>query len=108
MSTAFGSTQGQPTKKAAELGPVVFDFTNVLASGETITGQSVTVTVYSGVDSNPSGILSGVATASNKTVSQKIATAVTGVIYSLLCVITTSAANTYQQSSYFAITPALT
>lgn len=106
--TAFGGTLGQPSKKATELGPVTFDFTSVLAVGELINGQSVTAAVYTGVDANPSGILSGAATLNGKLVSQKITTAVTGVVYSLNCVVTTTSGNTYQQSSYFAITPVLT
>lgn len=105
--TAFGGLAPQPVKRPTELGPVTFDFTNCLAVGETISTQVVTPTVYSGVDGNPAAILSGAASASGKIVSQKIATAVTGVIYQLVCVITTSLSNTYHQQSYFAIAPAL-
>lgn len=104
----FGGNQPQGVKRPTELGPVTFDFTNSLASGETISTQSVAATVYSGTDANPSAILSGSATASGKIVSQKLTTAVSGVLYQLVCTITTSAGNNYQQSSYLAVVPALT
>lgn len=104
----FGGLQPQGVKRATELGPVTFDFSNSLVGAETISTQSVAASVYSGVDSNPSNIISGVATASGKTVSQKITIAVTGVIYQLFCTITTSAGNTYTQNCYLAIVPPLT
>lgn len=104
----FGGLQPQGVKRPTELGPVTFDFSSSLASGETISTQVVAATVYSGTDSNPSAILSGAATVSGKVVSQKLTTSVSGVLYQLVCTITTSAGNTYTQQSYLATVPALT
>ena len=105
----FGGQQGQSAIKVSE-GPatVTFNFTAAMASSATILTQVVTATVYSGVDPNPAAVISGAATASGKVVSQNILGAVAGVIYQLLCVITTSDGKGYRQSSYLAVVPPLT
>ena len=104
----FGGLQPQGVKRPTELGPVTFDFSQSLAAGETISTQVVAATVYSGTDANPSAIISGAATVSGKVVSQKLTGGVSGVLYQLVCTITTSAGNTFTQDSYFAVVPALT
>lgn len=104
----FGGTQPLPVKRPGETGPAVFDFTSSMAASETISTQSVAASVYSGVDANPSAIISGAASASGKLVSQSITGGVSGVIYQLVCTITTSLSKTLQQSSYFAVVPPLT
>lgn len=103
----FGGIQPQGVKRPTELGPITFDFSGSLASTETISTQVVAASVYSGVDANPSAILSGAASASGKIVTQKITVSVSGVLYQLVCTITTSAGNTYTQQSYLATVPAL-
>lgn len=85
-----------------------FDFTSDLAIGETISTQVVAASVYSGVDGTPSGIISGVASASGAIVSQKITGGVVGVIYQLLCTITTSLGQTLIQSAFLTIIPDVT
>lgn len=81
----------------------VFDFISALAPGETISSQVTTCAVYSGVDASPSSMISGAATASSTKVTQKITGGVAGVIYTLLCTITTSLGRTLQLSAYLAI-----
>lgn len=103
----FGGTQPLPLKKVGETAPVVFDFTAALATTETISTQSVAAVVYSGVDANPSAVISGAATANLKLVSQSVTGGVSGVIYQLTCTITTSLGKTLQQSAYFAVVPNL-
>lgn len=80
-----------------------FDFTSNLAVAETISTQEVTATVYSGTDANPSAIISGSASASGAEVSQKITAGTLGVVYTLLCTITTSLGQTLTQAGYLAI-----
>lgn len=106
---AFGGQQGQQAIKVSE-GPaaVTFNFTSAMAPTATILTQVVTATVYSGEDANPSAVISGAATASGKVVSQNVIGAVAGVIYQLLCTITTSDGKAYRQSSYLAVVPPLT
>lgn len=108
MSSTFGGLQPQAVKRAGETAPVPFDFTAQLGAAETISTQVVAATVYSGTDANPSAIVSGAASASGKIVSQAITAGVSGVIYQLVCTITTSLSKTLQQSSYLAVVPPLT
>lgn len=94
-----------PSLTVGELSMLTFPF--VLAVGETISTKSVAATVYSGTDPTPSNVISGSATSSGAVVSQKITGigAVLGVIYDLVCTITTSAGQTLQCGGYLAIVP---
>jgi hypothetical protein len=92
-------------KLTSETVSTVFDFISRLAVGETISTQVVTASVYSGTDAAPSAIVSGSATASGTQVTQKITAGVLGVMYKLLCTITTSAGQTLSLSAFLAIVP---
>lgn len=96
-----------PNKLAGETKTVPFDFTSLLASGETISTKSCAATVYSGTDASPSAIISGSASSSGAVVSQLITAGVVGVIYSLVCTITTSAGQTLQLAGFLAVLPDL-
>lgn len=94
------------SKKTGEVILVQFDFLSRLASGETISTQSVAASVYSGVDASPSAIINGAASVSGTTiVQQSITGGVLGCIYALLCTITTSLGQTIQMSTLLAIEP---
>lgn len=97
----------QETKFLGEVVVLPFDFSSSLAAGETISTKTVTATVYSGTDATPSNVISGAATSSGAVVSQKVTAGVLGVIYELLCQVTTSAGQTLQQSCYLAVVPDL-
>lgn len=94
-------------KLVGETASLVFDFASRLAAGETISTQVVAASVYSGVDATPSAIISGSATASGTQVTQKITGGVSGVIYELLCTITTSGGQTLQMATFLAVVPDL-
>ncbi len=94
-------------KQAGETQTYQFDFSALLADGETISTQSVAASVYSGTDASPSAIISGSASASGDIVSQKITAGTEGVIYELTCTITTSAGQTLQLSGYLSLSPDL-
>jgi len=94
-------------KLLGETKTITFDFTSSLAIGETISTQTVTASTYSGTDAVPSGVISGAASASGTVVSQKITGGVLGVMYELLCQITTSLGQTLQQSAFLAVVPDL-
>ena len=96
-----------PPKRVGSTKTYTFDFTSDLAIGETISTQAVTASVYAGTDATPSAIVSGSASASGTVVSQKITAGVLGVIYKLICAITTSAGQTLQQVGYLAVIPDL-
>jgi len=81
-----------------------FDFISCLQEGETISTVSVSATVYSGLDSNPSAILSGLPTLVNGTqVRQLITGGVNGVTYELDCTVTTSLGQTLIQSGLLSV-----
>lgn len=86
---------------------LVFPFISQLAIGETISTQAVVATVYTGVDVTPSAIVSGSAAASGTDVTQTITAGVAGVIYKLVCTITTSLGQTLQLPGYLAVAPDL-
>lgn len=83
---------------------LTFDFTSQLALSETLSTATVTATVYSGTDVSID-IFSGSPSAGNGLVTQNIKNGVLGVIYSMLCRVTTSASRTLEQTGYLAIIP---
>ena len=91
-------------KLTGETRTLKFDFTSDLAVAETISTESVAASVYSGVDASPSSIVSGSASASGAIVSQTITAGVVGVVYELLCTITTSLSQTLQRVGLLAVT----
>lgn len=96
-----------PTIPVGATQPIVFDFTDVLSQGETISSATVTLSVYSGTDGSPSGNKSGSVTISGAQVSQKIkpVSGALGNIYQALCDATTSSANIYQKAGLLAVPP---
>lgn len=97
------SRQDFPAKLLGESRILPFDFISDLGPTETISTQSVTATVWSGTDASPSSMISGAATASGTIVSQKIIGGVVGVVYYLLCTITTSLGQTLQSAGFLAV-----
>lgn len=94
-------------KYAAETKTYQFDFSSLLAAGESISTQAVVASVWSGTDATPSAIISGSASASGAVVSQKITAGTVGVIYELTCTITTSASQTLVLTGYLPVVPKL-
>lgn len=92
-------------KLAGETVTETFDFASRLAASETISTALVTSTVYSGTDASPSAIISGLAAISGTKVTQKITAGTLGVVYKLLCTITTSLGQTLQLSGFLAVIP---
>ena len=84
-----------------------FNFVSQLSAAETISTAVVTASVYSGTDASPSSIVSGSATISGQSVTQKITAGTLGVIYELICTITTSLGQTLILSAYLSVSPNL-
>lgn len=81
-----------------------FDFISCLQQGETISTFSVGATVYSGVDSDPSAILSGAPALVNTTQIRQLTTGgVNGVTYELDCTVTTSLGQTLIQTGLLSV-----
>lgn len=72
-----------------------FDFSNVLATSETISTASMVVTVQDGTDATPSAILSGSPVINGSRVAQRIYNGLDGVTYRLALSVTTSLTNVY-------------
>lgn len=92
-----------PPKATGETVKLVFDFISRLAVGETISTQAVVATVWTGTDATPSAIVSGVASASGTKVTQAITGGTAGVVYKLVCTITTSASQTLSLTGLLAV-----
>jgi hypothetical protein len=80
-----------------------FNFISDLEVGETISGAEVTCSVFSGIDATPSAVISGTATVSGGTVTQKVIDGTAGVIYLLTCSITTTSSAIKFMQGYLAV-----
>ena len=84
-----------------------FNFISSLAPAETLSTAMVTATVYSGLDPSPSSVIAASASIVGQQVQQKITGGVLGVIYELLCTVTTSLGQTLELCGYMAVIPDL-
>lgn len=90
-------------KKLGEVVTIPFNFVGDLAPGETLVTPTVTAVVYTGVDAAPANIRSGNPTIVGTTINQNIRNGVVGVVYGLLCHVTTSLGQTLEMSAYCAV-----
>jgi len=93
------------SKTVVETKSYLGDFRDVLAAGETITSQAVTVTVFSGDDTNPAYLLFQGITVHAGWIEQRIRLGVPGNIYSINFVVGTSLGNTYDKVTRLAVLP---
>ena len=96
-----------PAKEVGETYTQTFYFASSLSSLEIINTASTTCSVYSGVDANPSAVISGVSTPATQVVSQNFTGGVVGTIYSIKCTAVTSLGQTLVQLAYLAVIPDL-
>jgi hypothetical protein len=96
------SHQVQPLMTVSESITLWFDFISKLVPGDRISTATFGVTVYSGIDPNPSNILVGVPSVIGTRVSQAFSGGVAGVIYLVTCRITSIAGATPALTSYVA------
>ena len=92
-------------KRQGETVNRTFDFTSKLAINETISTQVVTASVWSGVDAAPAALINGAASAAGTVVTQSFTAGVVGVIYLLICRITTNLGQTLELGALFAVIP---
>lgn len=93
-----------PQIEVGETFPAEFDFGAYLAVGETISGATSEASVFAGTDPSPSSILDGVPTISGSVVTQKVTGGISGVIYNVTVVVTTSAGNVFSLAGKLAYT----
>jgi hypothetical protein len=103
VTTPSSKLQGERRK-------ITFDFRNDLDFGEGISSSFVYVAVSSGIDSDPDVILFDTSTIVGKTVEQVVVLGSGGVIYTVVCEITTSLGRSYQFTQPLAVltSPSLT
>jgi hypothetical protein len=92
-----------PSKPVGETSAYTFNFSDRLQFGESITGAVVAAAVASGVDPNPSAIISGMATYNATTVTQNITGGLPGVIYAIACTVTASGSHNYVKQGSLAV-----
>lgn len=90
-------------KSESETVLVDFDFAAGLGEGETLLGQDVAATVYSGTDAAPEDLIDGSATASGSVVQQSITGGVAGVQYLLTASVGTSAGQSLIITGYLTV-----
>lgn len=95
-------------KRVGETRPYVFDYTSVLAVGETLTMATVTAAVYSGTDPTISPFLNGAPAVVTPKVTQSITAGLVGVTYKLDCAATTSLGNVFVITAFLTIIPNVT
>lgn len=93
------------SKTVVETKSYIGDFRDVLVAGEIITSQSVTVTVFSGDDTNPSHLLFQGITVHAGWIEQRIRLGIPGNIYSINFIVGTSFGNTYDKVTRLAVLP---
>jgi hypothetical protein len=108
---------GQPTikggrvilssKKPSEAIIEQVDFISQLGPGETLLTAVCTCSVYTGIDANPSAMISGVASIGGTIVSQLVIGGVLGTIYEFLATVTTSLGQKIELAGYLAVIPDL-
>lgn len=97
----------QPPKYRADTISITVPFIDMLATGDSITGTpTVTVSVFTGIDPTPAGILySNVMVHNGDTLEQIVWQGVVGVIYQLVFSISTVNGDTYEKDCYLGILP---
>ncbi len=97
------SSTVQESKLVAEVLDLQVDFLSSLAPGETLISSSATVVVSSGIDPNPSAMLSGASTRLGTTVTQKLTGGLAGVVYLVNVSAGTSLSNIIVKQVYLAV-----
>lgn len=93
-----------PAKAVDETQPYIVNFSDRLQFGESINGAAVSVSVFSGTDTNPSAMLSGVATYdAYGNVTQALMGGVVGVIYSISYLVTGTGSHNYVKVGQLAV-----
>lgn len=93
-----------PSKTTVETKAYPFDFNGKLEFGEGISGATIAVTVFSGIDPNPSIMVTEDApTITGGIVTQNIQGGLPGVIYSLSCVAVGTQAHNYSKEGRLAV-----
>lgn len=78
------------SKDPTEIDFLIFDYTDILESGETVSSATVSVSDLEKLDATPSTIKSGSPTVSSPLITQTITGGVEGAMYLITCLATLS------------------
>jgi hypothetical protein len=93
-----------PAKAVGETQPYVVNFSDRLQFGESINGAAVAISVFSGTDPNPNGLLSGTATYDAEgNVTQVLTAGLAGVLYSVVFTVTGTGSHNYVKVGQLAV-----
>lgn len=91
------------SKAVGETVKYEFNFLSLLAAGETISSETVSIAVYAGTDLVPADMLDGDPWSAGTSVYQRITAGEVGVIYEVTVTVVTSTAQTLTIVSYLAV-----
>ena len=91
-----------PSKTTAETIPIIFNFSDKLQFGETVTGSAISVSVFSGTDTSPT-LMVGTITNASTQVTVNITGGVAGNLYLIVCVVTASGTHNYSKEGRLAV-----
>lgn len=92
-------------KRVGETRTFPCDFSSYISAGVVITAQTCTISLYSGVDANPSAMLSGAASHVGTIVNQNLIGGIVGNLYSLLYTATLSDGQAPEFSGFVYVEP---
>ena len=97
-----------PNKQVDEDIVASFDYTDQLATGETISSAVFSATVAKSTDASPENIISGSGTVSGAVCSQLVINGLNGVKYLIKCIATTSQSQKLHGLGYLTVTNTVT
>ena len=97
-----------PPKLVSETRTDVFDYSPYLPVSVTLVSATATISVYSGIDSSPSSVLSSVSVSASPYASVKVTGGVAGVIYQVNVLGTLSDAELIPLTYFLAVIPDVT
>lgn len=92
-----------PDKTVSAVLPLAMDFSDRLIDGETVTGVSVSNSLFSGTDASPGAMLIGSPSYVGAVASQSVGGGVVGVVYNVVFFASTTASNLYEKTGYLAV-----
>ena len=99
---SYTGSDFNPPTDPGEVEVYTFDFTALLATGETISSTTWTIAELNNVDVSASSRLLGSASYTNTTTSQRVGNCVAGANYRLTATVVTTASQTLSQYSHIA------
>ena len=105
MGTTAGTRVEIDPKRQAEIVSPLFDFSSKCQAGDVLSAPTVTVTVWSGIDANPSAVYGGSAPIAGQVVSPVLQAGIVGVLYLVAVKVIASLSGTLELDGILAVIP---